>query len=129
MHVKRLYSPSVRDSLAAAREQLGPGALVLSTELVPAPGWHDWIDQRVVRLTAAAERPETEPESSAASIPVSEGWPATPERRQGRPSESRSGVVARLKAIRLDEDLWRATPVSLAAALLREAALEERTCH
>ena len=102
MHVKRLYSPTVRDALAAAREQLGPGALVLSTELVPAPGWRGWIGQRVVRLTAAAERPETEPEPVAAPVPVSEDRPATPERRHSRSAGSRSGAVARLKAIGLD---------------------------
>jgi flagellar biosynthesis protein FlhF len=58
MHVKRLYRPTVREALAAARETLGPSALVLSTELVPAPGWRGWVGQRVVRLTAAAERPD-----------------------------------------------------------------------
>ena len=61
MHVKRLYRPTVREALAAAREELGAGALVLSTELVPAPGWRGWIGQRVVRLTAAAERPGRSP--------------------------------------------------------------------
>jgi flagellar biosynthesis protein FlhF len=30
---------------------------------------------------------------------------------------------------RIPEDLWRATPASLAAALLREPATEEFTCH
>src|SRR6187401_2487083 len=57
MHVKRLYRPSVREALAAAKAELGPEALVLSTELVPAPGWRGWFGHRLVRLTAAAERP------------------------------------------------------------------------
>lgn len=30
---------------------------------------------------------------------------------------------------RIPEDLWRATPASLAAALLRETATEEYSCH
>lgn len=59
MHVKRLYRPTVREALAAARETLGSTALVLSTELVPAPGWRGWMGQRVVRLTAATDRPDT----------------------------------------------------------------------
>ena len=58
MHVKRLYRPTVREALAAARETLGSTALVLSTELVPAPGWRGWMGQRVVRLTAATDRPD-----------------------------------------------------------------------
>jgi len=58
MHVKRLYRPTVREALAAARETLGSTALVLSTELVPAPGLRGWMGQRVVRLTAATDRPD-----------------------------------------------------------------------
>ncbi len=73
MHVKRLYGPTVRDALAAAREELGPGALVLSTELVPATGWRGWIGQRVVRLTAAAERAAADAPSRAGCV----GKPAT----------------------------------------------------
>ena len=34
MHVKRVYRSTVREALLAAREQLGPNALVLSTENV-----------------------------------------------------------------------------------------------
>ena len=30
---------------------------------------------------------------------------------------------------RVPEDLWRATPAGLAAALLREPAMEDRTCQ
>src|SRR5262245_34955519 len=56
MHVQRLYRPTVREALAEARETLGPGALGLATGLVAAPGWGGWMGQRVVRLTAAAER-------------------------------------------------------------------------
>ena len=39
MHLKRYRSETVRDALAAAREELGPNALVLSTRTVPATGW------------------------------------------------------------------------------------------
>lgn len=100
MHVKRLYSPTVRDALAAAREQLGPGALVLSTELVPASGWRGWIGQRVVRLTAAAERTESEPATLVTA--VSEDRPQVAARRHGRSAGSRAGIVARLRAVGMD---------------------------
>ncbi|MEI6245341.1 MAG: AAA family ATPase [Acidobacteriota bacterium] len=56
MHVKRFYNSTVREALAAARAEFGPDALVLSTELVSAPGWRGWMGRRVVALTAATER-------------------------------------------------------------------------
>src|ERR1044071_8701350 len=55
MNLKRFQRPTVREALAAARESLGPQALVLSTKLVAAPGWRGWTGQRVVSLTAAPD--------------------------------------------------------------------------
>jgi len=113
MNVKRLYSPTVRDALAAAREQLGPGALVLSTELVPAKGWRGWVGQRVVRLTAAAEGAENEAAPALRSMPakeprVSEDRPALTDRRQRKGEGLRAGVIAKLKATGLDAGLAEA---------------------
>lgn len=105
MHVKRLYRPTVREALAAAREELGPSALVLSTELVPAAGWRGWLGQRVVRLTAAAERPSADdpvPQAlDVAGIPTGIPTEVTA-RRQRRTDQLRSGVVARLVAVGMD---------------------------
>lgn len=56
MHLKRFRGTSVRDALAAARQELGPTALVLSTRLVPAGGLKGWFGERVVEVTAAADR-------------------------------------------------------------------------
>jgi flagellar biosynthesis protein FlhF len=56
MHLKRFRGTSVKDALAAAREELGPSALVLSTRLVPASGLKGWLGERVVEVTAAADR-------------------------------------------------------------------------
>jgi flagellar biosynthesis protein FlhF len=119
MHVKRLYRPSVREALAAAREELGPGALVLSTEMVPAPGWRGWLGRRVVRLTAATERAGTD---QPAVDPVSADRPEPPEPRH-RPARildpAREGVIARLSAAGIDRDLALAVANRLTAAECR----------
>jgi flagellar biosynthesis protein FlhF len=90
MHVKRLYRPTIREALRAAREQLGPDALVLSTEVVRAPGLPGWFGRRVVRLTAAAERP------------VSEARPLVPAGRHRSVDAARQSAVAKLVAAGLD---------------------------
>ena len=100
----------MREALAAARQELGAGALVLSTELVPAQGWRGWLGKRVVRLTAAAERPGLDDhDESDELVEVSAPRPAVTTRRH-RPSESniRSGVVARLVAAGMDLTLAEA---------------------
>jgi flagellar biosynthesis protein FlhF len=56
MYLKSYRRPSVRDALRAAREDLGPDALVLSTRMVAAEGWRGWVGLREIELTAAAER-------------------------------------------------------------------------
>ncbi len=116
MHVKRLYRPTVREALAAAREQLGPGALVLSTELVPAPGWRGWIGQREVRLTAATERA-----SDALSAPeeVSTARPEVTVQRHRILSGTQMGVAARLEAAGLPVQLAEAVAGRLTSAACR----------
>jgi flagellar biosynthesis protein FlhF len=57
MHLKRFRRETVQDALRAAREELGAGALVLSTRVVAAPGARGWFGRRHVEVTAAAERP------------------------------------------------------------------------
>ncbi len=104
MHVKRLYRPTVREALVAARQELGPGALVLSTELVPAVGWRGWVGQRIVRLTAAAERPDDAPISESV---VSDDRPVvTAHRHIARGAQA--GLVARLQAAGLSRTLAEA---------------------
>jgi flagellar biosynthesis protein FlhF len=115
MHVKRLYRQTVREALAAAREELGPGALVLSTELVPASGWRGWVGQRVVRLTAAAERPDHE--SGVAAL--SEAPSGVSTGRHPATNNVRAGVVARLVAAGMDLGLAEAVVSRLTDAECR----------
>jgi flagellar biosynthesis protein FlhF len=80
---------------------------------VPAKGWRGWVGQRVVRLTAAADRTDGEPAAPLESMPpkaprVSEDRPALTGRRQRRGEGSRAGVVAKLKATGLDGGLVEA---------------------
>jgi flagellar biosynthesis protein FlhF len=121
MQVKRFYSSTVEDAMRAAREQLGRDAMMLSTELVPSPGWRGWMGERLVAVTAAMGR-------SLSAI-----RPAASIRRQSAPQPVRTGVVARLTATGLDSGLAdrivnRLTlaecRVGAEAAVLRELAIE-----
>jgi flagellar biosynthesis protein FlhF len=103
MHVKRLYRSTVREALVAAKEELGPDALVLSTELVPAAGWRGWIGQRVVRLTAAAERSVSEDRLGATVLrPGSDQGQTGIRRGSDHVDGPRGTMVAKLKAAGLD---------------------------
>lgn len=127
MHVKRIYRPSVREALAAARAELGPGALVLSTELVPAPGWKGWVGRRIVRLTAAAERPDgdavdgVDPEALASPVLSDTRTEVTPRRHRQADSHFRDGVVARLVAAGMDRGLAGAVAARMTDAECRHA--------
>jgi flagellar biosynthesis protein FlhF len=54
MQVKEFRQPTVREAFQAIRDEFGPSALVLSSELVSARGWRGWVGQREVRVTAQA---------------------------------------------------------------------------
>ena len=86
MHLKRFRGETVRDALAGARAELGPDALVLSTQLVPAGGWRGLLGAREVEVTAATEREVSEPRSARQEV------------RQPEPGPLTSSLVARLEA-------------------------------
>ena len=121
MHVKRLYRPTVREALAAARQELGAGALVLSTELVPSPGWRGWLGQRTVRLTAANERPEEliEPQKDLEMVSASRSEVTADRHIVSGP---KAGVVARLCASGLAEPFAEAVAARLTPAECRVAS-------
>lgn len=109
MHLRRYRSTTVKDALAQARGELGPGALVLSTKTVSVIGWRGWLGAREVELTAAADRSLDE-EVGAPSV----GWPnpvsALKAKRAGPLSapgerDGRAALVARLCATGLDRVL------------------------
>jgi flagellar biosynthesis GTPase FlhF len=68
MHLKRFRGETVRDALAGARAELGPDALVLSTQLVAAGGWRGFLGGREVEVTAATDREVSEPRPSRREV-------------------------------------------------------------
>jgi len=92
MHLKRYRSANVRDALRAAREELGPEALVLATKLVQVGGWRGWLGLREIELTAGVER-----RTSGATEP-------SVERRNER-TPGHEDIAARLSAVGLDAAL------------------------
>jgi flagellar biosynthesis protein FlhF len=93
MHLKRFCRPTVREALKAVRDELGPGALVLSTRVVRSPGIRGWIGGRAVEVTAAVKR-----------LDVSDERIETP---ADRPSALVDGMAARLQASGIDAAVAR----------------------
>ena len=91
MHLKRFRAANVRDALRAAREALGPDALVLSTALVPARGVRGLMGIREVEITAVLER------ESSADRPA-----ASADRHVDAQKNETSTVAAQLMATGLD---------------------------
>lgn len=56
MHLKRYRGKTLPDALRAVREDLGPHALVLSTQVVQDGGPRGWLGGTLVEITAAVER-------------------------------------------------------------------------
>jgi flagellar biosynthesis protein FlhF len=111
MYFKRFRSSNVRDALRAARQELGPDALVLSTELVAASGWRGWVGGREVQITAAVEREMSD------SRP-----PRSAERQDDGESASRA-ASARLTAAGLSEAFADEVIASLPSRSRRGASL------
>jgi len=121
MYFKRFRSSNVRDALRAAREELGPDALVLSSELVPATGWRGWVGGREVQVTAAVERE------------LSERRPPRSAERQAEADPASRAAAAQLTAAGLTEEFADEIVASLpgrsrrgASLLSLRAALAER---
>lgn len=110
MHLKRFRKPTVQEALNAVKQALGPDALVLSTELVPAAGWRGVIGARDVQITAASERPMSEPRPAVTSA---------------RSTTAPEPLVARLVAAGVDPMLAEAAVAAIPSGERRSVS-EER---
>lgn len=118
MQVKQFYSSSVEGALQAARAQLGANAVMVASDMVPAPGWRGWMGQRVVAVTAAVQ--------AAVDRGLSAVRPKASTHRQASVESARLGVAARLSATGLDLALAERVAARLTAAECRsnsEAAI------
>jgi flagellar biosynthesis protein FlhF len=110
MHLKKYRRPTVKEALRAVREELGPSALVLSTEVVPVLGVRGWMGAREVEVTAAAER-----------IAVSEIRPGDSQADTNRAARE---IAARLQAGGMDAAMARGVADALPTGGRRAATGE-----
>src|SRR5262245_31919556 len=114
MFLKRFRANDVRDALRAVREDLGPDALVLSTEMVPAYGFRGLMGVREVEITAAIER---EPSAVRPEESVNRQATADPVVRN-----SVAELTARLRATGLDEAIAAEVANSIPTSARRAAS-------
>ncbi len=111
MQAKQFRQPTVRQALRAIREELGPTALVLSSEMVPARGWRGWLGMREVQLTAGMPGCDRD------------GRPAAASSRPTDTSGPSDGIVARLMASGLTRSMAEAVAEGLSPSERRGASL------
>ena len=70
MHLKRYRGKTLKDALRAVRQDLGPDALVLSTQVVQDHGPRGWLGGTVVEIAAAIERPDVSDVRHTVNDPV-----------------------------------------------------------
>lgn len=110
MQVKTFRQPTVREALQTIRHELGPSALVLANEMVPARGWRGWLGWREVEVTAGFDG-----RSPSSQRSVVESRPADT-------AMNRDGVVPRLLATGIDRALAQAVAGGMSAAERRGAS-------
>ena len=111
MNLKRFRGETVREAERARRE-LGPDALVLSTQLVPASGWRGFVGGREVEVNAAIDRELSEPRLARQEVRQPE-------------SPAVGSLAARLEAAGFAAAVAREVkPAHLASTLLGDARTE-----
>jgi flagellar biosynthesis protein FlhF len=113
MKVKKFRQPTVKQALRAVREDLGPQALVLSTETVQARGWRGWVGMQEVLVTAGLD----------ASLPAVR--PSANHGRQADMSAAPDHLIARLLASGLDRTLAESVAKAMPFSSLRGTSLKE----
>jgi flagellar biosynthesis protein FlhF len=109
MFMKQYRNTSVREALRAVKADLGPNALVLSTEMVAARGWRGWLGVREVQMTAAIDRvPEAKPPA-----PESRTADTRQAKKRRAADPLRGELVARLVACGLDRPLAEAVAAGI----------------
>jgi flagellar biosynthesis protein FlhF len=123
MFLKRFRANNVRDALRAIREDLGPQALVLSTEMVTAYGWRGLMGVREVEITAAVDREPsvTRLEESADRHPDGATGFSRTSKDHAAPSPI-AELTARLTATGLDEAMAVEVANSIPTAARRGAS-------
>jgi flagellar biosynthesis protein FlhF len=111
MSTKRYRHATVQDALRAAREELGPDALITQTGLVSTPGWRGWLGSREVEVTASAD--------NVASVLR----PPDVKERRAPDTSSRAAVVARLVASGVDLEFSEAVAAGIEPDKCRGASL------
>jgi flagellar biosynthesis protein FlhF len=141
MQVKKYRQATVREALRAIREDLGPDALVLNTEMVSAAGWRGWMGRREVQVTAgiAGQLSAGRPAANRSRQADTPGLREDPTARQARLREdatarqatarqaasSKEAVVARLLASGLDKTLAESVVSGMPPSELRGASLKD----
>lgn len=112
MQVKKFRQPTVKQALRAVRDELGPQALVLSTEMVTAGGWRGLVGMREVQVTAGI------------NATLSTVRHTGNERRQADIPSSQDHLVARLLASGLDRSMADAVAKAMPLTAVRGASLK-----
>ena len=125
MQVKEFRQPTVREAFQAIRDEFGPSALVLSSELVSARGWRGWVGQREVCVTAQAPdgwSPDVEGRSAGSDgrpadtiDDVSPFVPVATPAAASAPVAAIGSLAARLMAAGIQADLAEAVAAGVPA--------------
>ena len=130
MDVKEFRQPTVREAFRAIRENLGPDALVLASDLVPARGWRGWLGMREVRVKAAppiggSARPPAASERRSADErrPTDSDLDQRSRDTSRDPARPTTQVAARLMAAGVEADLANAAAAHIPVEKQRGASL------
>jgi flagellar biosynthesis protein FlhF len=112
MFLKQYRTQTLKEALMRIREDLGPDAIVLSTRVVDGPGWKGWMGQRLIEVTAAADRTVSETRTER-----------QPERHLKPVTSHQDAILSRLRATGLDEEIASEIAAAVPTSRRRGASL------